>query len=80
MVRFDDLTVFVNGGGTYHGQVAVRQFGFQHISGTRISLTAIQQYMDFINKQNGVVYAAKFFQDIFQAVFYFSFVRRSGYE
>ena len=60
MVRLDDLTVFVNGGGTYHGQVAMRQFGFQHISGTRISLPAIQQYMDFINKQDGVVRLALF--------------------
>ena len=80
MVRLDDLTVFVNGSGAYHGQVTVRQFGFQHISGARIPLPAIQQYMDFINKQDSVVDAAKFFQDIFQAVFNFSFIGRSGYE
>ena len=43
MVRLDDFAVFVNGGGTDDGQVAVRQFGFQYISSTGISLPVVQQ-------------------------------------
>ena len=37
MVRLYNLTVFVNGGGADNGQVAVRQFGLQHIAGAGIA-------------------------------------------
>ena len=74
MVRLDDFAVFVNGGGTDDGQVAVRQFGFQYISRTGISLSVVQQYMDFVNKQDCIVDIPQFFQDVFQAVLDFPLV------
>ena len=73
-----DLAVFVNGGGADDGQVAVRQFGFQYIPRTGISLPVVQQYVDFVNKQDGIVDIPQFFQDVFQAVLNLSFIGGSG--
>ena len=78
MVRLNDLAVFVNGGGADDRQVAVRQFGFQYIPRTGISLPVVQQYVDFVNKQDGIVDIPQFFQDIFQAVLNLSFIGGSG--
>lgn len=78
MVRLDDFAVFVNSGGTDDGQVAVRQFGFQYISRTGISLSVVQQYMDFVNKQDCIVDIPQFLQDVFQAVLDFPLVGGSA--
>ena len=80
MVRLYNLTVFVNGGGADNGQVAVRQFGLQHIAGAGIALPAVQQDMNLVNEQDGVVNAAQLFHDIFQTVLYLPLVGGACYE